>query len=228
MEAIVLAGGRGTRLKAAVPELPKPMAPIGNRPFLEILLEFLARQHFTRIVLSLGYKAQYVVDHFGDRFRDMDIIYEIEQDALGTGGALRRALARCASDPVFVFNGDTYLELDVDVVMAQWREDRLPIVVARQVPDTARYGRLDTTGNRIVGFIEKGMAGPGLINAGCYVFPREISVEFPPEQAFSLEQDMLVKSVSRLSYQVFISTGRFIDIGIPEDYARAQVELRAA
>ncbi len=228
MEAIVLAGGRGTRLKAAVPELPKPMAPIGNRPFLEILLEFLARQHFTRIVLSLGYKAQYVVDHFGDRFRDMEIIYEIEQEALGTGGALRRALARCASDPVFVFNGDTYLDLDVDAVLAQWRQDRLPIVVARQVPDTARYGRLDTTGNRIVGFIEKGVAGPGIINAGCYVFPREISVEFPPDQAFSLEQDMLAKTVNRLSYQVFISTGRFIDIGIPEDYARAQVELRAA
>ncbi len=225
MEAIVLAGGRGTRLKAVVSELPKPMAPIGNRPFLQILLEFLARQRFTRIVLSLGYKAQCIVDHFGDRFRDMEIFYEIEQEALGTGGAVRRALARCTSDPVFVFNGDTYLELDVGAVLAQWRQYRLPIIVARQVPDTARYGRLDTAGNSLLRFVEKGVGGPGLINAGCYVFPRRIGVEFPPDKTFSLEQDMLAKTVNRLSYQVFISTGKFIDIGIPADYARAQLEL---
>ncbi len=226
MEAIVLAGGRGTRLKAAVPDLPKPMAPIGNRPFLEILLEFLARNQFTRVVLSLGYKAQCVVDHFDDRFRDMEIIYEIEQEALGTGGALRQALARCASDPVVVFNGDTYLELEVGAVIAQWQQYRLPIIVARQVPNTARYGRLDTAGNSILRFVEKGLGGPGLINAGCYVFPRGISVEFPPDKAFSLEQDMLATTVNRLSYQIFISRGKFIDIGLPEDYARAQVELR--
>jgi len=137
-------------------------------------------------------------------------------------------LTHCTTDPIFIFNGDTYLELDVGSILAQWRQDRLPIVVARNVPDTTRYGRLDMAGNRIARFVEKGVVGPGLINAGCYVFPRGIGVEFPPAKAFSLEQDMLAKTVNQLSYQVFISTGKFIDIGVPEDYARAQVELIAA
>jgi D-glycero-alpha-D-manno-heptose 1-phosphate guanylyltransferase len=226
MEAIVLAGGRGTRLKEVVPDLPKPMAPIGHRPFLEILLAFLARQHFRRVVLSLGYKAQCIVDHFGFQFGGMELVYEIEQAALGTGGALRQALTRCESDHVFVFNGDTYLDLEVDEIEAQWQRNRLPIIVAREIPDTARYGRLDTAGNRIIRFVEKGVPGPGLINAGCYLFPTTITSELPAQETFSLEQDVLAKAVHRSPFQFFRSHGQFIDIGVPEDYARAQVELR--
>jgi D-glycero-alpha-D-manno-heptose 1-phosphate guanylyltransferase len=113
MEAIVLAGGRGTRLQDVVPVLPKPMAPIAGRPFLEIVLCLLARKGFRRAVLSLGYMADKVVACFGDHFSGMDLIYEIEPRPLGTGGATRQALARCNADHVFVFNGDTYLDLEV-------------------------------------------------------------------------------------------------------------------
>ena len=225
MEVVVLAGGLGTRLRGLVPNVPKPMAPVSGRPFLEILLASLARKGCSRVVLSLGYKAESVVDHFGDHFAGMDLIYEIERAPLGTGGALRRALAQCRSDHVFVLNGDTYLDLEVDEIKAQWQQHRIPIIVARDMPDTARYGRLDTSGSRVVGFVEKGVAGHGLINVGSYVFPRTIASEFPADEAFSLEHDFLTKAVSRFPFNFFVSRGHFIDIGVPEDYARAQEEL---
>ena len=221
----MLAGGFGTRLQHLVPNLPKAMAPVSGRPFLEILLATLAAKRFDRLVLSLGYMAETVVNHFGDKFAGMDLLYEIEQKPLGTGGALRRALGRCDSDHVFVLNGDTYLDLEVDEVDAQWRREQVPIIVAREVPDTTRYGRLNTSDRRVVGFVEKGFAGSGLINTGCYVFPKDIAQHFPDAETFSLENDFLAKSVTRLPFHFFVCRGYFIDIGVPEDYVRAQSEL---
>ena len=225
MEAIVLAGGFGTRLKKVLPDLPKPMAPVAGRPFLEILLSLLARKGFRRVVLSLGYMADKVVENFGEHFSRMELVYEIEQIPLGTGGATRQALARCKADHAFVFNGDTYLDLEVADLEAQWQAHRAPIVVAREVPDTARYGRLITRDGGVIGFSEKGSSGPGLINAGCYLFPTNILDRFAPGQPFSLETDLLAKSVGKRGFDLFVSKGQFIDIGSPEDYARAQIEL---
>jgi D-glycero-alpha-D-manno-heptose 1-phosphate guanylyltransferase len=225
MEAIVLAGGFGTRLRHIVPDLPKPMAPVSGRPFLEILMAALAARGFRRLVLSLGYMAEKVVDYFGDRFAGMDLVYEIERTPLGTGGALRCALGRCGSDHVFVLNGDTYLDLEAGEVEAQWQRERVPIIIAAEVPDTSRYGRLSTAGKRVTGFVDKGSAGTGLINAGCYVFPTDIGRQFPAAEAFSLENDFLAKSMMRIPFHFFVCRGRFIDIGVPEDYARAQSEL---
>lgn len=225
MEAIVLAGGFGTRLREVVPDLPKPMAPVSGRPFLEILLAELAHKGFSRVVLSLGYMADKVISHFGERFAGLELLYEVEDAPLGTGGAVRQALTRCSTDHVFVFNGDTYLDLEVAGVEAHWKMHRVPIIVARDVPDTARYGRLITERERVIGFSEKGMAGPGLINAGCYVLPVSILNQFVPGQAFSLETDFLAKVVGVQRTDVFVSSGHFIDIGVPEDYCRAQVEL---
>ena len=107
MEAIVLAGGFGTRLRQVVADVPKPMAPIADRPFLEILLGSLARKGFSQVVLSLGFMAEKISDHFGARFAGMDIAYVVEETPLGTGGAIRLALDACTQDHVFVFNGDT-------------------------------------------------------------------------------------------------------------------------
>ena len=225
MEAIVLAGGFGTRLRQVVADVPKPMAPVAGRPFLEILQSVLARQGFTRVVLSLGHMADTIVNHFGTRFAGMQIEYEIEQTPLGTGGAIRAALARCQADHVFVFNGDTFLDLEADQVEAQWQAHRTPIIVAREVPDTARYGRMQTEEGKVSGFLEKGVGGPGLINAGCYVVARDLLDGFEPGQPFSLETEFLVPQAARKCFDVFVTQGHFIDIGIPEDYARAQVEL---
>lgn len=225
MEAIVLAGGFGTRLKQVVPDLPKPMAPVAGRPFLEILLMSLSRKGFHRIVLSLGHMADTVVAHFGDNFAGMELVYEIEQIPLGTGGAVRQAMERCINDHSFVFNGDTYLDLEVSDIETHWRKHHTPIIVACKVPDTARYGSLATADGRVLGFIEKGVAGPGLINAGCYILPADLLDTFPLGLPFSLEADFLAKVVPSQRFDLFVSNGHFIDIGIPEDYARAQTEL---
>jgi D-glycero-alpha-D-manno-heptose 1-phosphate guanylyltransferase len=185
----------------------------------------MACKGFHSVVLSLGYMADKVVSHFGDNFAGMDLVYEIERNPLGTGGAIRQALTQVNADHVFVFNGDTFLDLEVSDVEAYWQKYHVPIIVAREVPDTARYGRLENTDGRITGFSEKGIAGPGLINAGCYVLPIKILDEFGPGQPFSLEADFLAKAVKSQRFDLFLTAGHFIDIGVPEDYASAQTEL---
>ena len=227
MEAIVLAGGFGTRLRSVVPDIPKPMAPIANKPFLEILLGSLSRKGFTRATLSLGFMSETITSHFGNRFDDMDLNYVVEEVPLGTGGALRLALTQCVADHVYVFNGDTYLDLEVAAVEAHWQAHRLPIIVGREVTDTSRFGRLVTEAGMVTGFAEKGCSGSGLINAGCYVVNRGQLDAFAVNSPFSLESDYFVKAVAATAIEVFVTTGHFIDIGVPEDYARAQSELGA-
>jgi D-glycero-alpha-D-manno-heptose 1-phosphate guanylyltransferase len=222
MEAIVLAGGFGTRLRPVVADVPKPMAPIAGRPFLEILLDSLARKGFKRVILSLGCMAEKISGHFGPNFAGLELVYVVEDTPLGTGGAVRLAMTAITQDHVFVFNGDTYMDLEVDQLERQWQKRMLPIVVGKQVPDTTRFGRLVVDKGRITGFTEKGIPGLGLINAGCYVLPAKMLERFPLNQPFSIETDCLVPEVARGKVEVFISEGLFIDIGIPEDYERAQ------
>lgn len=225
MEAIVLAGGFGTRLRQVVPDLPKPMAPIAGRPFLEVLLSTLARKNFTRVVLSLGFMSEKIIAHFGDNYMGMELVHEVEAQPLGTGGAIRAAMARCVSDHVFIFNGDTYLDLEVDALESLWQSDHHPVIVVREVPNTARFGRVEISEGRVIAFLEKGMAGPGLINAGCYVLPKDALDDFPLGQPFSLETEFFIKQLKRIRFDGFVTHGRFIDIGVPDDYALAQTEL---
>ena len=126
---------------------------------------------------------------------------------------------------MYVFNGDTYLDLELDAVERHWQARRQPVIIGREVPDTARYGRLLVEQGVLIGFSEKGVAGQGLINAGCYVFNRGQLNGFPLNSPFSLEADFLAHAAPALPVDVFVTTGQFIDIGIPEDYHRAQVEL---
>lgn len=224
-EGIILAGGFGTRLRKIAPDLPKPMAPIAGRPFLEILLSSLAEKGFTRIILSVGYLADKIISHFGNQFLNIELVYVIEDKPLGTGGAVRLAIGKSSQDHIFVFNGDTYLDLEVDEVEQMWQAKRSAIIVGREVGDTSRYGRLITEQEKVAGFAEKGFAGSGLINAGCYVLENSQLDDFPPDSAFSLETDYLAKIVKDSPFNLFITTGDFIDIGIPEDYERAQIEL---
>jgi len=225
MEAIVLAGGLGTRLRSTVPDLPKAMAPVCGRPFLEILLSALSAKGCRRVVLSLGHLADSVQDHFGLSFAGMEIAYEVEPRPLGTGGALRNSLRRCEADHVLVVNGDTYLNLEVAQVEARWRQGKRPIIIAREVEDTSRFGRLITENDRLIGFTAQGKYGKGLINAGHYLLPRDIVRFFPAAEVFSLENDFLVTATRTCPFEVFTSRGEFIDIGVPEDYFRAQTEL---
>jgi D-glycero-alpha-D-manno-heptose 1-phosphate guanylyltransferase len=225
LEALVLAGGLGTRLRAVVADVPKPMAPVAGRPFLEILLRQLERQGVRHAVLSVGHMADVIERHFGPRFGAIEIHYEVETKPLGTGGAIRRALARCGGDAALVVNGDTLLELELAAVAERWQARHQTLIIGREVPDTARYGRLRVDGDRLTGFAEKGVTGPGPINTGHYVLPTALFDGFDLPEVFSFENDFLVPHVETLGIEVFMARGRFIDIGIPEDYRRAQTEL---
>jgi D-glycero-alpha-D-manno-heptose 1-phosphate guanylyltransferase len=225
MEAIVLAGGLGTRLRELVPDLPKPMAPVAGRPFLEILLSMLAKKGFTRAILSLGFMSEKIISHFGDRYMDMDLVYEVEPRPLGTGGAIRAALVRCKTDHVFIFNGDTYLDLEVDALECMWHSGHHPVIVVREVPDTTRFGRVEIHAGQVRGFLEKGTPGSGLINAGCYVLPKAALDGFDLDYSFSIETEFFVKYLSTIRFESFTTHGRFIDIGVPDDYKLAQTLL---
>jgi D-glycero-alpha-D-manno-heptose 1-phosphate guanylyltransferase len=222
MEAIVLAGGFGTRLREVVPDLPKPMAPIAGRPFLEILLHGLSSKGFERVILSLGFMADSISAHFGDHYAGMKLVNVVESRPLGTGGGVRLAMDCVESDHVYVFNGDTYLDLEVAQVESLWQTMLTPIIVVRSVQDTARYGRLVIEAGRVRGFTEKGVAGPGLINAGCYVFARTQLDTLASGDVFSLEKEVLVPLAHSGSLAAFVTNGQFIDIGVPEDYFLAQ------
>jgi len=225
MEAIVLAGGLGTRLRQIVADVPKPMAPIGGRPFLAILLNALASKGFRRVILSVGFMAEKISGYFGLQHAGMELVYVVEDQPLGTGGGVRLAMEQIVSDHVFVFNGDTFLNLETVCVEQQWQARQRPLIVGREVPDTARYGRLLAEGRVVIGFTEKGIYGPGLINAGCYVLRRGQLDRFPVGMSFSLESDFLDQAVRRGDFDVFVTDGQFIDIGIPEDFLRAQKDL---
>jgi len=225
MEAIVLAGGLGTRLRQTVPDLPKPMAPIAGRPFLEILLSMLARKRFARVVLSLGYMSEKIIAHFGDSYLGMALVYEVETMPLGTGGAIRAALAHCMTDHAFVFNGDSYIDLDTEALERYWQINKHPVIVVREVSDTSRFGCVELSRGRITAFIEKGREGRGLINAGCYVLPKGALNDFPQGQPFSIESEYFVRNVGSIKFDGYVYSGRFIDIGVPDDYALAQIEL---
>jgi len=225
MEAIVLAGGFGTRLREVISDVPKPMAPVAGRPFLEILLSMLAKKGFKRVVLSLGFMSDKIIQHFGDSYQGMQLVYEVEQQPLGTGGAIRAALTQCQADHVFIFNGDTYLDLEVDALEQLWQQSQSPAIVVREVADTERFGRVEIHEGRINAFLEKGVAGLGLINAGCYVLPKNALDDFPLGQIFSLETEFFIKQLQDIRFNGFVTQGQFIDIGVPDDYALAQTVL---
>ncbi len=227
MQAVVLAGGFGTRLRARVPDLPKPMAPIAGRPFLEYLLDRLARFGGGRVVLATGHLSEAIVAHFGARYRGLDLQYSHEATPLGTGGAIVQALGLLPPEPTLVLNGDTWQDVDLQDFVRWCEANAAPdAMVLRRVPNAGRYGsvRLDA-GGRVVAFAEKDAEGPGLVNAGIYRFRRATFEGQGLPAAFSVENDFLRPRVAALDVRGYVTEGRFIDIGIPEDFDRAQVEL---
>jgi D-glycero-alpha-D-manno-heptose 1-phosphate guanylyltransferase len=223
MEAIVLAGGLGTRLRTVVPDLPKPMAPVAGRPFLAWILDRLADADFRRAVLAVGYRHEVIRDHFRLDYRGVELVYSVEDAPLGTGGAMRLALGYVTGSPVFVLNGDTYLDVDYVAMSAAHAAHGVALSVAVvRVPDVSRYGSLEIEDDRISGFLEKGSHGPGYINAGVYLVDAGLLAGIPAGTPYSFEQELMVPGVSMLRPLAFRSDGLFIDIGVPEDYERAQ------
>lgn len=221
-EAIVLAGGLGTRLRSVVTDLPKPLAPVHGQPFLAYVLDALSRQGIRRVVLATGYRGDQVEATMGHIWKDMEVIYSHEAEPLGTGGAIMRAVRHIEGSQFFVLNGDTFVKLDyADFDRASAEQGvRLGIALAK-VDDIARYGAVELRDHRVHGFVEKGQAGPGYINAGIYWVDKGLLDIMPDAHRFSFESDVLVPFSRSEPVMAFTQTSRFIDIGVPEDYARA-------
>jgi len=223
MQAIVLAGGLGTRLRSVVADLPKPMAPVAGRPFLAWILDRLAQAGFGRVVLAVGYRHEIIEQHFGAAYRGIDLHYSVEAQPLGTGGALRLAADHVDRWPVFVLNGDTFLELDYRSMLdAHLKGSEQMSLAVCEVPDAGRYGALEVQDDHVRGFLEKGRSGPGVINGGTYLLSQDVLEQIPRDFPFSFEQQLLVPEVGAIRPAAFVTDGLFIDIGVPEDYARAQ------
>jgi len=228
MQAVILAGGMGTRLKSVVSDLPKPMAPVCGRPFLGYLLALLERQGITEVVLSVGHLRERIIDALGDRHGGIRLRYAVEETPLGTGGALRAALDLIDAYPAFALNGDTFLELDYRAMERAHRAAGADLTIAlRRMPDTGRYGRAKVERGRVIGFEAGGQSGPGSINAGVYLFADNPLRDPVLPERFSFERDFLEPRIAALAPLAFETDGYFIDIGVPEDYARAQRELPA-
>jgi len=226
MEAIVLAGGFGTRLASVIQGMPKVMAPVGNRPFLELLLQSLKRRGMRRVILSVGYLGSMIREHFGEQFDGLELAYTVEDEPLGTGGATLRALTQANSGSVFVLNGDTIVDLDYAAMLSRHIDlGAIASIAVAKAADCARYGRILLQEDRVVGFAEKGQSGPGQISAGAYVMNRDVFAPYHMPTAFSLEKDFFAPYINKLRPLAFVTSGYFIDIGIPEDLARAQNEL---
>lgn len=227
-EAIILAGGFGTRLRHVVSDVPKPMAPIKGRPFLEILIDYLASFGYNRIILSTGYLHEKVENHFGNRYKDIEIGYARETTPLGTGGGILNALQQCQTDTVTVLNGDTMFKVDYAQLEEFHSQHQSPLsVILRQVEDTSRYGSVSIdSSNRISSFAEKADSkGKGWINGGIYRIEKRLFEGFALGEAFSFEKDIMQSRYQGQPFYAFPSSAYFIDIGVPEDYARAQEEL---
>lgn len=222
-EAIVLVGGLGTRLRSVVDDVPKPLAPVAGRPFLAWVLDHLAEGGIRRVVLAAGYMAEKVEHVVGPKWRGMTVDYSVETRASGTGGAVRQACGMLRGSAAHVLNGDTFVRYRPGG-LAQAAEAAgawIGIALAH-VPDVARYGAVECVEGRVTGFLEKGHAGPGYINAGCYFLTAEAIAALPAEESYSFETRVLVPMTAAGHVCGYAGTSGFVDIGVPEDYRRAQ------
>lgn len=223
LDAMILAGGFGTRLRQAVSDRPKVLAEVNGRPFLAFLLDQLSGIGIKRVVLCTGYMAEKVQAAFGGSYGDMELHYSVEVKPLGTGGALRNALELTGSDPLLVMNGDSYCSADLEWFKKNhYDSGSICSLLLNSVPDVARFGSVtvDTEGS-LLSFKEKGGAvGPGLINAGLYIINRKLLEALPLSVNMSLERDLFPLLIGK-GLCGFAQDARFIDIGVPEDYLAA-------
>jgi D-glycero-alpha-D-manno-heptose 1-phosphate guanylyltransferase len=227
MEAVVLAGGLGTRLRSVVNDIPKCMAPVsrhpracpGEKPFLSYILEWLSSYEITRVVLSVGYLKECIMDWASTQDFPFQIDYAVENEPLGTGGGIKLALSKCRERKVIVVNGDTFFPVDLDAIPFD-----APVTVAlKPMKDFDRYGAVELSAGQVLAFHEKAPCKEGLINGGVYAV-NGLDLSYLPEK-FSFEKDVLEPLAAKGMVGGWVSDTYFIDIGIPDDYSRAQTEL---
>ena len=222
-EAIVLAGGLGTRLRGHVDGLPKALAPVAGRPFLAHLLDQMEASGIRRVLLATGHLAGQVREAIGARWHSMAIEHSVEDSPLGTGGAVALAAQKLHGEQAHVLNGDTFLRFDfAGLEQAVHAHQALLGVALAQVDDVGRYGAVLVRDGVVTGFQEKGGQGPGLINAGSYFLGARALAALPRDRAFSFEEEVLLPAARAGQLAAYADTRDFIDIGVPEDLQRAQ------
>ncbi len=226
MECIILAGGLGTRLSGVVSDVPKCMAPVAGVPFLAHILQYLERQMADHVILSLGYKSEVVIDYLRQKAFTFKTSWVLEPEPLGTGGGIRRALLKSRAKQTFVLNGDTMFAVDLRAMQQAFNPRYKAMLALKPMKDFERYGSVQVnTAGSITAFEEKQFRAEGLINGGVYLLNKEKeNLDTFPEK-FSFEKDFLEPEAGNDSLQGFVSDTYFIDIGIPEDYYKAQEDF---
>lgn len=223
-DVIVLAGGLGTRLRSVVSDVPKPMAPVAGKPFLDYVLEKLPLGHIEQIIMAVGYKYEAVENYYGQDYASVPIHYSVEDTPLGTGGGIKKALELCKQENVIVLNGDTFCDVNYEVlweVHQQHNFELTMVLKSMETPD--RYGTVLLENHTVRAFNEKQVGlKTGLINAGIYMVKSTILEKLPSESKFSFESTYLEQAVGTGHIGGVATDGLFIDIGIPEDYERSQ------
>ena len=220
---IILAGGFGTRLSTVVKDVPKPMAPINDKPFLHYIFKELEHQNIKNVVLSVGHLKEVIQDFFQDNYLGISIQYAIENEPLGTGGGIKHAFSFVEED-AFVLNGDTFFDINLSTLK---NEDADITLALKPMFNFDRYGTVEVDeAQRIISFNEKKHCEHGLINGGVYYFKKSLFDKIETDFRFSFEKDVLEKHLSDLQIQGKIFDNYFIDIGIPEDYKQAQIDFK--
>lgn len=227
MDALILCGGKGSRLASVVHDRPKPLAPIDGRPFLDFVLDHLVETGVvSRIVLATGHLAAQIESHYGQSYCGIPISFSEEPTPLGTGGAVLHALRQTTiSRPFLLLNGDSFVDATVTEMLLLHEQEGAALTLALYpLDDTARFGTVDIEIGRVKQFIEKsGIAKPGLINAGIYVVdPTALQPWEEISGSLSLETDLLPALVAAQCVCGLRTGTRFIDIGLPETYCTAQ------
>lgn len=227
-EVIILAGGLGTRLQTAVPDLPKCLAPINGRPFLDYLLTYLKGQQIKRFIFALGYRHEMIEQYIQSTYPGMDAVFSVEPALLGTGGAIRLAAKKAEQENVFIVNGDTFYQVDLKQLFCLHKEKQAACTLAlKPMQDFDRYGSVELAPDQhIRQFHEKKKRKDGLINGGVYMLHLPSFLPLPWPEKFSFETDYLEAQV--ITGKIFgnVQDAYFIDIGIPDDFARASHELK--
>ncbi|KGI55287.1 D-glycero-D-manno-heptose 1-phosphate guanosyltransferase [Campylobacter sp. MIT 97-5078] len=219
MEAIVLCGGLGTRLRSVVKDIPKPMADINGKPFLSFVLEYLKAQGVQKLILAVSYKYELIQEYFKDEFLGLKLTYSIEKEALGTGGAIKQALSLAKEKEQFVLNGDSFFDINLSQLRLE-NQSKLCLAL-KKMNDFERYGVVELDDKGLVSsFKEKAYFKHGLINAGIYLLDKTIFDAFSLEKSFSFE-DFMQSHFKALRARAEVFDGYFIDIGVPQDYFKA-------
>lgn len=226
-DLIILAGGLGTRLQHLLDNVPKPMAPVNDQPFLAYLFRYLKKQECKRVILSVGHLNESIQNFFGNAYLGIEVVYAIENTPLGTGGAIRLAMKKVKTDAAFIMNGDTFFNIDLQAMENLHLTNKNELTIAvKEMHDFERYGTVNISANQIISFEEKKSLKTGYINAGTYLLDKNEFLKMNWPEKFSFEKDFLEEYTSILKMIPFYSDGYFIDIGVPEDYQKVQQDFK--